>query len=63
MEAALAATVQIALLRAVMPTGKNKVPMAALRAMLSDLGCEDVRTLLTSGNALFRSREVSGGRA
>ena len=55
-----AGTVQIALLRAVMPTGKNKVPMAALRAMLEGLGLTDVRTLLASGNAVFRSSGPAG---
>ncbi len=53
-------TVQIALLRAVMPTGKNKVPMAALRAMLQSMGFSDVRTLLASGNAVFRSHGPTG---
>jgi uncharacterized protein (DUF1697 family) len=55
-----AGTVQIALLRAVMPTGKNKVPMAALRETLGALGCTDVRTLLASGNAVFRSPGPAG---
>jgi uncharacterized protein (DUF1697 family) len=52
--------VQIALLRAVMPIGKNKVPMAALRAVLEDLGFTGVRTLLASGNAVFRSDQANG---
>ena len=47
--------VQIALLRGVMPIGKNRVPMAELRALLSDLGFECVRTYIASGNAVFRS--------
>jgi uncharacterized protein (DUF1697 family) len=47
--------VQIALLRGVMPTGKNKVPMAELRAVLEDLGFTGARTYIASGNALFRS--------
>ena len=49
------APVQIALLRGVMPTGRNKVPMAQLRAMLEDLGFTGARTYIASGNALFRS--------
>ena len=57
---ATAGTVQIALLRAVMPTGKNKVPMAELRAVLEGLGFTDVCTLLASGNAVFRSRGPAG---
>jgi uncharacterized protein (DUF1697 family) len=47
--------VQIALLRGVMPTGKNRVPMAELRALLEALGFEGVRTYIASGNAVFRS--------
>ena len=53
-------TVQIALLRAVMPTGKNKVPMADLRVALESVGLEDVRTVLASGNAVFRTDGAAG---
>jgi uncharacterized protein (DUF1697 family) len=42
----------IVLLRAVMPSGKNKVPMAQLREALSAGGFENVRTYIQSGNAL-----------
>ena len=42
----------IVLLRAVMPSGKNKVPMAQLREALSTGGFENVRTYIQSGNAL-----------
>lgn len=42
----------IILLRGVTPTGKNKVPMAALRQALSKAGFENVRTWIQSGNAL-----------
>jgi len=42
----------IVLLRAVMPTGKNKVPMAQLRDVLTKAGFENVRTYIQSGNAL-----------
>ena len=45
----------VALLRAVTPTGKNKVPMAPLRAALSEAGLVDVRTYIQSGNVLARS--------
>jgi uncharacterized protein (DUF1697 family) len=48
-------TVRIALLRGVMPTGKNRVPMAELRAVLEALGFGGVRTYIASGNAVFRS--------
>ena len=42
----------IVLLRGVMPTGKNKVPMARLREVLAEDGFENVRTYIQSGNAL-----------
>ena len=46
---------QIALLRAV-NVGGIKVSMADLKALLVDLGFEDVRTLLNSGNVVFRGK-------
>ena len=42
----------IVLLRGVMPTGKNKVPMAQLREVLTRAGFGNVRTYIQSGNAL-----------
>ncbi|MHC2993124.1 hypothetical protein OB13_16635 [Pontibacter sp. HJ8] len=45
----------IILLRGVMPTGKNKVPMAQLRQVLSDNGFPGVRTWIQSGNVVLRS--------
>lgn len=45
----------IVLLRGVMPIGKNKVPMAQLRQVLTDAGFEDVRTYIASGNVILRS--------
>jgi uncharacterized protein (DUF1697 family) len=50
---------QIALLRAV-NVGGIKVSMADLRALIMDLGFDDVRTLLNSGNAVFRSKCDTG---
>ncbi len=47
--------VRIALLRAVNVAGRNLVAMSALREMLDDLGLENGRTLLQSGNLLFES--------
>lgn len=44
------------LLRAVMPTGKNKVPMALLREALNQAGFENVRTYIQSGNVLALSK-------
>ncbi|HEY0607131.1 MAG TPA: DUF1697 domain-containing protein [Herpetosiphonaceae bacterium] len=42
----------IILLRAVTPTGKNKVPMAPLRAALEQAGLMSVRTYIQSGNVV-----------
>lgn len=45
----------IILLRGVMPTGKNKLPMARLREVLAQAGFGNVRTYIASGNALVDS--------
>jgi uncharacterized protein (DUF1697 family) len=50
---------QIALLRGVNVGGKKKVAMARLRALLEDLGHDDVRTYLNSGNVVFSGRRRS----
>src|SRR5689334_5041010 len=42
----------IILLRAVAPTGKNKVPMAPLRSALEQAGLTSVRTYIQSGNVV-----------
>ncbi len=44
-------TTYILLLRGVMPSGKNKVPMAQLREVLAEAGFQNVRTYIQSGNA------------
>jgi len=49
-------TTYIGLLRAINLAGINKVSMAELRELLSGLGFGDVKTLLQSGNVIFRSR-------
>jgi uncharacterized protein (DUF1697 family) len=46
----------IVLLRGVMPYGRNKVPMAQLRQVLTDTGFEDVRTYIQSGNVVLRTK-------
>lgn len=46
----------IILLRGVMPTGRNKVPMTPLREALEDAGLARVRTYIQSGNVLADSR-------
>ena len=45
----------IALLRAINLAGRNMVSMGGLRDLLTGLGMQDVRTLLQSGNVVFRS--------
>jgi uncharacterized protein (DUF1697 family) len=49
------AAVYLALLRGINVGGKNKVPMAELKACLEDLGCENVQTYIASGNVIFES--------
>jgi uncharacterized protein (DUF1697 family) len=51
--------VYLALLRGVNVGGKNKVPMAELKAYLEELGCENVRTYIASGNVMFESTKSS----
>jgi uncharacterized protein (DUF1697 family) len=46
----------IALFRGINVGGKHIVPMQELRQLLGALGCQDVRTYIQSGNALFESR-------
>src|SRR6478672_11923307 len=47
-----------ALLRGINVGGHRRVPMAELRALMTDLGHADVRTHLQSGNAVFTSAET-----
>jgi uncharacterized protein (DUF1697 family) len=49
-------TTYIGLLRAVNLAGRNAVSMAELRQLLVTLGMRDVRSLLQSGNMVFRGR-------
>jgi len=44
---------QIALLRGVNVGGNKKLPMARLRTLVEELGYEDVRTYVQSGNVVF----------
>jgi uncharacterized protein (DUF1697 family) len=48
-------TVYVSMLRAVNVGGTSRIKMEALRAVYESLGFGDVRTLLQSGNVLFRS--------
>lgn len=45
----------VILLRGVMPTGRNRVPMALLRTALAEAGLGDVRTYIQSGNVIATS--------
>lgn len=45
----------ILFLRGVMPTGKNKVPMAELKKILSEDGFIDVQTWIQSGNVVVKT--------
>ena len=47
----------IILLRGVIPTGKNRVPMAQLREVMAAAGYGRVRTWIASGNLLVDTRE------
>lgn len=53
-------TPYVALLRGINVGGNKKIKMAELREQLTDLGLTDVKTLLQSGNVVFRSPETSG---
>jgi len=46
----------LVLLRGINVGGKNKVPMAALKACLEDLGFENVATYIASGNVILDSK-------
>jgi uncharacterized protein (DUF1697 family) len=49
-------TVYVALLRAVNVGGTGKLPMKDLRALCTELGVENVRTYIQSGNVVFESK-------
>ncbi len=55
-------TTYVALLRGINVGGRNMVAMAELRQMCERIGLEDVRTLLQSGNVVFRSAAGEPGR-
>ncbi len=46
-------TQKVALLRGVNVGGANKLPMKTFASILEKLGCENVRTYIQSGNAVF----------
>jgi uncharacterized protein (DUF1697 family) len=49
-------TTYVAMLRGVNVSGRNKLAMDDLRAVVTAAGGSDVRTYIQSGNAVFRSR-------
>src|SRR5690349_7693448 len=53
-------TTWIVFLRGVNIRSNRRVPMAAFRDLLVDLGFADARTWIVSGNAWFTSRRTSG---
>ncbi len=53
-------TTYLVLLRGINVGGKNKVPMARLRALLEELGYRDVTTYIASGNVILRSDRPAG---
>lgn len=53
----------VALLRGINLGGKNRVAMADLRALVSDLGHTDVATYIQSGNVLFTAGAGADGPA
>ena len=48
-------TVYVSMLRAVNVGGTSRITMDALQALYESIGLKDVRTLLQSGNVVFRS--------
>ena len=55
-------TTYLALLRGINVGGHKQVAMADLRDLLTHLGFEDARSVLQSGNLVFRSATRSGAR-
>ena len=51
----------VVLLRGVNVGKGNRIPMATFKSLLQRMGCEDVRTLLNSGNAVVSRPKVSAG--
>ena len=47
----------VALLRGVNVGGKNKLPMADLRAIFAEAGCAAVKTYIQSGNVVFEAAQ------
>ena len=52
----------VALLRGINVGGKNKVPMAELREVVTSLGHTEVTTYIQSGNVLFSTDDIDPGK-
>lgn len=52
----------VALLGSVNVGGSNKLAMKDLRRILADIGYDDVRTYIQSGNCVFESKETEAGK-
>jgi len=52
-------TTYFAFLRGINVVGRNVVRMSELRELCTSLGWEDVRTLLNSGNVIFRAKKAT----
>ncbi len=50
--------IQLVFLRGVMPSGKNRVPMKDLQALLRENGFPNARTYLHTGNLILESTET-----
>lgn len=48
----------IALLRGINVSGRNKIPMAELRALCAEIGWRDVRSYIQSGNLVFAADDA-----
>jgi uncharacterized protein (DUF1697 family) len=55
-------SVCIALIRGINVGKANRIAMADLKRLMSDLGHADVRTLLNSGNVVFRSKRPNAAK-
>ncbi len=49
----------VALLRGINVSGKNKINMADLKAMLASIGLSHVKTYIQSGNVVFKAEETA----
>ncbi len=52
----------IALFRGINVGGRNILPMKALAGLLEDMGCENVKTYIQSGNVVLRNKEKQANK-